>query len=301
MDVIAPGRYIVAVSGGVDSMVMLDMLRHRHDLELVVVHLNHGIRTDADEDEMLVAEYARTYHLRYISARLHLGSSASEATARTARYDFLQQCRKKEDARAIIAAHHQDDLLETALLAIIRGTGWRGLAPFTVQKDILRPLLHLSKNDLIGYARAHNVPWREDSTNTDESYLRNYIRHTLIPTLDQKSGDWRTTFLLHIRKQQQLRAEITKLLDSHVEGRSVLDRYELIMQPPEISYEIIQHTSTMTMGNTLERPLAESAVLFAKVAKPGKVLELGKNWQLRAESANVVVEPRRPVVSFKEH
>jgi tRNA(Ile)-lysidine synthase len=285
----------------VDSMVLLDMLRRQPGLELVVAHADHGIRADAAEDEVLVRGYAHTYHLRYVAKRLMLGLGTSEAAARTARYNFLQQCRKNEDAIAIITAHHQDDMIETALITIMRGTGWRGLAPFMPQRDVLRPLLILTKNDIIGYARKHRVPWREDSTNTDESYLRNYIRHTLIPTLDQKSMVWRTVFLQHIRKQQQLRAKITKCLDTLLGGRSVLSRYNIIMHPPEISYEIIQHACTIHTGNTLERSLAESAVLFAKVAKPGKVLELNKDWQLRAESANVVVEPRRPMVSFKEH
>jgi hypothetical protein len=143
--------------------------------------------------------------------------------------------------------------------------------------------------------------WHEDSTNADESYLRNYIRRTLIPSLDQRDADWQTSFLQLIRTQQQLRENITKCLDTVVDGKNTLARYDIIMLPPEISYEIIQHACTIYTGNTLERSLAESAVLFAKVAKPGKVLELGKDWQLRAESANVVVEPRRHMVSFKEH
>lgn len=301
MDVIAPGRYIVAVSGGVDSMVLLDMLRGREDIEVVVVHVNHGVRPDSHEDAALVAAYAQKYHLRYLETSLSLGHGASEARARKARYDFLQQCRKNENARAIITAHHQDDLLETVLIAIMRGTGWRGLAPFSEQKSVLRPLLSSTKDQLLGYARKHHVPWREDSTNTDESYLRNYIRHSLIPMLDQKDGEWQAKFLQKIRKQQQLRVQIESELDTWLAARAALPRYELIMLPPEISYEIIQRACTLYTGNTLERSLAESALLFSKVAQPGKVFELGRTWQLRAESANVVVELRRPMVSFKEH
>src|SRR5882724_12578395 len=113
MDIIAPGRYIVAVSGGVDSMVLLDMLRRQPGLDVVVAHVDHGVRVDSHEDTTLVEHYATKYGLTCLVTQLKLGSGVSEETARVARYDFLQKCCKTQNAIGIITAHHQDDLIET--------------------------------------------------------------------------------------------------------------------------------------------------------------------------------------------
>jgi tRNA(Ile)-lysidine synthetase-like protein len=301
MEKLAPGKYVVAVSGGVDSMVLLDMLRRQPQLEITVAHVDHGVRADSHADATLVRNYALQHGLPLVETRLNLGDRPSEEVARVARYDFLRQCSKKADARAIVLAHHQDDLIETAILAIMRGTGWRGLAPFVGSTQLARPLLSLTKDELIGYARKHNVPWREDTTNHDESYTRNYIRRTLMPMLDQKSDSWRTSFLQLIRNQQEVRKKIenqlTKWLDEQVvfyNKQACLRRYQVIMLPSREAYELLQQLMRSLTGNSLERKVAEAAVLFCKVARPKKVLQLNANWQLRAESANVIVEPRTP-------
>lgn len=293
MDKIKPGRYIVAVSGGVDSMVLLDMLRRNEQLALVVAHVNHGVRDDAGADESLVAAFAQQYRLPYIATQLHLGSGASEEAARSARYDFLRRCCSKYKAAGIIMAHHQDDLIETALLAIMRGTGWRGIAPFVGKSDVLRPLITTPKWQLVAYARKHHIPWHEDSTNTDESYTRNYIRYTLMPMLDQKSDIWREVFLQHIREQQLLRRTIeVSLTDLGMDHG--LARYQLIMLPAEVAYEFFQQVLRHRTGNSLPRPLAEAALLFAKTAKPHKIMQLGNAWQLRTTLRSLIVELRTP-------
>ncbi len=294
---IASGRYVIAVSGGVDSMVLLDMLRQDASLELIVAHVDHGIRPDSNKDCDLVAEYAARHALIFESTRLNLGIDASEDEARQQRYAFLRQCRKKHDAKQIIVAHHQEDLIETVIIAIIRGTGWRGLAPFVNPKQILRPLLNATKSNILGYARANNIAWREDSTNQNQKYLRNYVRLGLIPLLDQKSESWREDFLQMIRKQQSLRfkieeellSSISKILDKNT---LLVKRYCVIMAPAEVAYEIVQQIFRNCLGTSVERQLAEAAVLFIKVARPNKILQLNKNWQLRVLKTDFVVERR---------
>ena len=186
MDKMAPGRYIVAVSGGVDSMVLLDMLRQNPQLDLVVAHVDHGIRPDSAEDAAFVETYAGRHNLQYATTRLQLGPGASEDRARKARYQFLQYCCKTKGADGIVLAHHQDDVIETALLAIVRGTGWRGLAPFAVSENLVRPLLYMSKWQLIGYARKHTIVWREDSTNGRIVYAQLHPAHTYTHTRSKK-------------------------------------------------------------------------------------------------------------------
>lgn len=304
---LTPGRYIFAVSGGVDSMVLLDMARQLSGVTIVVAHVNHGIRQDVHKDLDLVAQYCKQYGLELTTTDLALGVGTSEDTARRARYEFLQLCRKKYNAHAIVLAHHQDDLIETAIINIMRGTGWRGVAPFAERSDIVRPLLDYTKDQLIGYARAHHVPWREDSTNTDESYLRNYVRHTICPTLDQKDAHWRETFLQNIRKQRLLRRKIDDLsatLQSQVEvlegSRTIYLRYPFIMMPPPVAYELLQQVCRTRTGNSVPAPLAWRALHFVKTARPSKRMELSAQWQLRVSVREFIVEPRHLVVSYNK-
>lgn len=299
-----PGTYIVAVSGGVDSMVLLDILRRDARLKLVVVHVNHGIRDDSQADEALVASFAMSHNLTFESARLQLGKGTSEAAARKARYNFLRHCRSKYKASSIITAHHQDDMLETAVINLIRGTGWHGLAPFSEPTDILRPLLQYKKSLLLDYAKKHKIPWREDSTNANQAYLRNYIRLTLLPQCDKRSSDWRKDFLRYIRKQRMLRRTITSGLRqlnkkiSRTDGTALsIQRYSLITLPASVAYESLQQCLRDHCGYSLERPLAEALLIFAKVARVGKLMPINNEWQCRAEQRDLVVEPRTPVVS----
>lgn len=172
---------MVAVSGGVDSMTLLYLLVNSgRDYELIVSHCNHGIRPDSDQDETLVKNTAREYGLEYRSTDLHLGPKASEAEARSGRYKFLRKVRQDEGAKAIITAHHLDDRLETMLMNKQRGAGWYGLSPLHETDLIKRPLLEISKREIIEYARENNLKWREDPTNIDPEYtLRNYLRGNL--------------------------------------------------------------------------------------------------------------------------
>ncbi|HSE29280.1 MAG TPA: tRNA lysidine(34) synthetase TilS [Candidatus Saccharimonadales bacterium] len=287
-----PGRYVVAVSGGVDSMVLLDILRRQPELELLVAHVNHGIRKDSQYDEELVRKVCTDLKLTFRSTRLNLKGNSSEEVARNLRYAFLQQCSKKFKADAILVAHHKDDLVETALINIIRGTGWRGLAPF-VESRVLRPLLDFTKDQIIGYARKNNVVWREDSTNSNEAYLRNYIRLSLIPALNQKSQTWDKIILQQIRKQQYLSTQIDvelEILSQKSKIESGISRYWLIMLPKKVAYELLQFSFKKYTGNSLQQKLAESTLLFAKVAKAGKVILLGKKWQLAATKKEVLLQ-----------
>src|SRR5690606_36249858 len=113
-----PGHYVVAVSGGVDSMVLLDVLakkyKGRGKTALTVAHFDHGIRQDSAYDRQLVSEMAAAYSLPFVFARGELGAGASEAAARAARYEFLREVQKRAGSRGIITAHHHDDAVETA-------------------------------------------------------------------------------------------------------------------------------------------------------------------------------------------
>lgn len=296
---IPAGRYIVAVSGGLDSMVLLHNLITHTDVDIIVAHINHGIRGDAGLDTAFIETFCESHNITHVSTDLHLGKKTSEACARRHRYDFLQKCRIKYKAHAIITAHHQDDLLETALINMLRGTGWRGIAPFVETPYVLRPLLRVAKKDIRNYALHYGVPWREDSTNIDQKYLRNYVRHSVLHWFDQRSSNWRPHIMRYVRNQQTLRrtieAELNILLPVYVKNMTDsprATRYIWCMLPEREAYELFQALCRHILGTSLLRTQAEAALLFIKVARPGKRMQLDNNWQLRVTRKQFIVEPR---------
>lgn len=181
---VSPDKYVLAVSGGVDSMVLLDLLANKPGIELVVAHFNHGIREDSRVDEMLVHKAARKYGLKFELGRADLGNQPSEEQARNARYSYLKSVRAKHNAKAIITAHHQDDKLETALINLLRGTGRQGLAAISSNPAVLRPLLNTPKQEIMLYAHTNGLAWHDDYTNDYDKYLRNYLRNNILAKLN---------------------------------------------------------------------------------------------------------------------
>lgn len=177
-----PGRkYVVAVSGGVDSVVLLDILaKHNPKTALVVAHFDHGIRRNSAKDALFVKALAKRYNLRYSTTAAELGPQASEDEARRARYGFLRSLAAEEEA-ALVTAHHLDDFLETVVMNYHRGCGRRGLVSLQSSNQLFRPLLRIPKQRLVDYAQANELEWMEDATNADRRYLRNYIRAEVMP------------------------------------------------------------------------------------------------------------------------
>lgn len=235
-----PGKYVVAVSGGVDSVVLLNLLSKAPGLELVVAHFDHGIRDDSIEDLEFVRSLASEYGLTFVAEQVVLGANTSEATARDARYKFLRKVMKNEDARAIATAHHQDDLIETILINIMRGTGRKGLSPLHESPDVVRPLLDVPKSEILAYAKEHKIEWREDSTNQDQKYLRNYLRLSVLPGLKPKE---REEILQLAKTSAKNNKEIDSLLGAmlHAQGNDEISRRWFAGLSHDVSSELLSH------------------------------------------------------------
>ncbi len=233
-----PGKYIIAVSGGVDSVVLLNVLSKLSELELVVAHFDHGIREDSYKDRVFVEELADSYGLSFVAESTSLGEGASEDKARSARYKFLFQMMKEYGAHAVVTAHHQDDVLETIIMNLSRGTGRKGLSPMKNRKNVLRPLLDYSKAEILRYARSNNLQWREDKTNQDPKYFRNYVRFNIVPKIStaQKQQLLKMAETSHKRNQ-----EIDELVDLFINQQETgaLDREGFAALPHDVASEVL--------------------------------------------------------------
>jgi len=188
---------VVAVSGGVDSMVLLELLRRNRSLGLIVAHCNHTLRGgESDADQSFVEEYARACGLPCEVCRAETAGQAQsrgigiQEAAREIRYQFLHEVCSRRGARAIVTAHHADDNAETILMHLFRGTGVRGMAGIPLKAGgLVRPLLFARRQEIEEFARAERIAFRTDSSNDKDAYQRNAIRHHLMPILERISGE----------------------------------------------------------------------------------------------------------------
>lgn len=260
-------RCIVAVSGGIDSVVLLDVLARVKQYELIVAHVDHGIRADSGEDAALVEKLAKKYNVPFMSHNIELGEGASEADAREARYRVLRLIQQEANAATVATAHHQDDIIETMIINLMRGTGWRGLVSLRQHKNTLRPLLHWSKADIVTYAIANNLEWREDSTNDDVTYSRNYIRYAYVQRMDAKTRQrWLDIYATQLGLCEQIDREL------QVSESFVRSRYLLIMSGRLVAGELL-----MQAYGRMERSTIDQLWHFICTGKPGKMYKQGGN------------------------
>ncbi|MBP6962700.1 tRNA lysidine(34) synthetase TilS [Candidatus Saccharibacteria bacterium] len=285
--------YIIAISGGVDSVVLLDMIARKKPETgvekplYIVAHFDHGIRSDSSEDAKFVESLAKNYGMAFVTKRADLGEGASEESARTARYEFLFNEMKKHNAESVITAHHQDDVIETMIVNILRGTGPRGLIGFT-RSSILRPFIDKSKQEILDYAVEHKLNWREDSTNLDTSYFRNYVRMKIVPKL---SADQRQELIKIRENTVKLYTEIDdqtkKLLVQNLE-KGQLVRARFVVLPYTVQKELTAVWLRIN-GLELDRKMIERAVLSIKTALPGKQINLNSKASLLINKKTVTL------------
>jgi len=181
---------LVALSGGLDSTVLLQLLtRSAKELGIRVAaaHLDHAMRPDSSDDAEWVEDLCREWNVDLLVRRLD-DPPAGETEARKRRHEFLREARQESGARYLATGHHADDQAETVLFRVLRGTGPAGLAgirPRTAD-GVVRPLLDFWREELAGYARDHDIAWREDPTNESLGISRNRLRHEILPLVERE-------------------------------------------------------------------------------------------------------------------
>lgn len=203
-------KKVLAVSGGIDSMVLLERFFRDEPENIVVAHFNHGTRISADLDEQFVFSRCKELKVPFETMKIMLGEGVSEELARQKRYDFLYHVANKYDGE-IYTAHHLDDLIESIAINLIRGTGWRGLTPFSDNR-IHRPFIEMGfyKTDILRFAAKNKVLFREDPTNSTDDYLRNRVRSKLLimPRAEKER------LIDFYKRQAIIRHEIEELCES---------------------------------------------------------------------------------------
>jgi tRNA(Ile)-lysidine synthetase-like protein len=271
-------------------MALLHALQAAGKYDLVVAHLDHGIRADSTEDRRLVQQTATTMGLPFEYQEARLGAGTGEATARKVRYRFLDNVKRKHNARAIVTAHHQDDVLETAIINLLRGSGRKGLTSLASRDNVERPLLHIPKQELIAYAQNNGLEWREDSTNRNTDYLRNYVRHQLLPRFDAAS---RERLLTIINQTRDMNHELDSLLAGELRRQSQaagLDRAWFVQLPHDLALEAMAAWLREGGVRDFDSKALERLVVAAKTADAGKTFDVLHGAKLTVNSRYLALE-----------
>ena len=330
-------RVVVGVSGGPDSMCLLDVLHAlalKHGLTLHVAHLNHALRPEAPAEAAYVQAEAERRGLDFVSETVDVAGAAAaskqsiETTARRLRYDFLGRVARLSGAGRVAVAHTADDQAETVLMHLLRGSGLRGLrgmAPSRVLGEVLpgplgaaaggplpiplvpvplyliRPLLSITRAEIMAYCAEHQLAPRIDSSNTDVHYFRNRLRHELLPVLEAYNPNVRALlartaavaagdYELWLQAVQDLWA-VTLAATPAQPGQVVFDRarWQMLSVAQQRALLRLAVEHVVTGADAVDFAPLEAAVQFSRSAQPGRSCELAAGLSLRLDVAHIVV------------
>jgi len=197
---ISTNEYIViGVSGGADSMMLLSLLENFSN-NIICAHIHHNLRVESDEEELFVKGYCASRNIIFETTKFEYEDKFSEKVAREKRYAFFEEILNKYGSKTLLTAHHGDDLIETVLMRLVRGSTMKGYAGIELISDresykIYRPLLYLTKKDIYQYLENNGIDYREDQTNFDDQYTRNRYRKNLLPFLKEENEQVHLKFL----------------------------------------------------------------------------------------------------------
>ena len=293
-------RVVVAVSGGLDSMVLLHLLRFASGLprlQLVAAHFDHRMRPESGEDALWVRGLAREWGVQVEVGAAEVSLSSEEA-ARGARYAFLEAVRVRTGARWILTAHHADDQAETVLFRIARGTGLAGLRGIPTRRGvILRPLLSFWREELEAYVAAAGLIPRVDSTNEERCFARNVLRLDVLPQLEAAVAPGARMALvrlarLAVREERAWRTLLAGLVEGAILERSVdrivVARSVLLGYPSAMRARVLR-ALVRRLGSSLDEAGTRAAVEFARSGVSGRSHSLPRGFMLSREFDRLVI------------
>jgi len=302
---LAPGTWLVAVSGGPDSVALLLLLSDlaaSRGLSLVAAHVDHGIHPASADVAARVEQLAQRRGLPLVIGRLALGADATETDARDARYAWLRDEARRQVALGIITGHHADDQAETVLMRALRGSGPAGLAGMSRRAgDLVRPLLPFRREELAQYLLERGEDAWLDPANTDPRHLRSWLRASLLPRVAERLPDV-TERLLALAAQARLEREawdeaLERLPGIELrakQGRVSLGAAAIASFGAALGAQALRAASRRT-GHVLSLAAARRALRLARDGESGQRVDLGHEWTAELSFGRLVLSRPRVV------
>lgn len=286
-------KILVAVSGGVDSMVLFHLLKSRV-AHLEVAHINYHLRgQDSNDDEVLVRNYCEQnqtpFHIYNVTEKDQKPQGSIQLWARELRYRFFKTVMAEQQLDYLATAHHLNDQLETFIINLSRGSGIKGLAGIPEhRKQIIRPLLHFSKAEIYTYADTHQIPFREDGSNTKNDYLRNFIRNTISPKLLETNPN----FLEHFGNSLNYLREASDFIDEEITQKLQQITIKKTSEAWVISKDKLAQLSEFAQYEILKRLGFKAKAEHYKIfeAETGSVF-YGNDYQLLINREELILTP----------
>jgi len=289
-------KLLLALSGGIDSMVLAQLLKES-DCTVALAHCNFQLRgNESDGDEKFIRDFALKNNFQLFVTRFDTESFASDnklsiqLAARQLRYIWFYQLLEENKLDYILTAHHLDDNLETFLINLTRGTGLDGLTGIPVQNDkIVRPLLNFSREEIQNYASENKIGWREDSSNSSDKYLRNKLRHDVVPIFKNLNPSFLDSFqdtLNNLQQSKSLAEDASVLVYKQVVSEKENQKYFTISELKRLpNYQAYLYEWLKPFGFKAWKDIYELTE-----AQSGKII-LSENYRLLKDREYLILEP----------
>jgi tRNA(Ile)-lysidine synthase len=292
-------KLLIAVSGGIDSMVLLHLLQQLN-YDIAIAHCNFSLRgEESNEDEEFIKNYASENKIKIFATHFDTSSFALDnklsiqVAARQLRYIWFDQLLGENNLDYLLTAHHLDDSIETFLINLTRGTGLEGMTGIPQQNDkILRALLPFTRSQIELYANENNIAWREDSSNASDKYLRNKLRHDVVPELKSLNPSFAESFQQTLKNLQQSASLahdaailVYQQVVSEKEGQKHINLEQLLRLP---NYKAYLYQWLSSFGFT-----AWGDIYSLVAAQSGKQV-FSPGYRLLKDREALILEPLKP-------
>lgn len=295
---------VVGVSGGIDSMVLLNVL---YDLgyKLVIAHVNHNVREESKDELIFVKEYAKSKNIPFESTVLEkIEGKNFQDEARSLRYEFFFEIARKYNATKIATAHHLDDLLETVLMRISRGSnlyGYGGIKPIIYYGyvAIIRPLLCVTRNDITNYQKENNIPFMEDGSNSKDKYTRNRYRHNVVPILVEENPNIYQNILKYSKQMYQafdfIRKQSIKLYNKN---KGEIDNDEFSTYDDAVKLDYISYILEQKQIPCSYNKICLIKQMIQK-GKPNDFINVSKDYVFKKNYSKTSIEKISSVIDYE--
>ncbi len=307
-------KIVVATSGGPDSMCLLDHLlkiKNQKQLTLICAHVNHQLRKESAQEALMVKNYCDQNNIIFEMMTIdHYEKGNIENIARTKRYTFFEKLIDKYKASYLITAHHGDDLIETILMRIVRGSNLKGYAGFNKitnmnRYKIYRPLISVTKEEILNYVNKNNIPYALDKTNKDNTYTRNRFRNNVLPLLKNENKKVHQKFLnlsntLSMYNEyidKQVNQKLKKIYQNNVLNLDKFSKEDYIIKR-EIIYHILEKEYQKDL-NLINDNHVENILKIIQNKKPNISINLPKNMQVKKEYNKLYFKSNQNVENYK--